>query len=1352
MTRPDNKIGPMEKYNKIFKENKLVHHLSTTIFLSFLGIALIPMLIVMAISYNSMHKALFKDAERSLKAVAIERKAEILSHFDGIVRNLKLQAELKTNTKFMISLSEGLKNHNRNASDYVSSYKWAKLVDEQSSDIDVFRRTYNYSNIFFIEPGGNILYSVTQKGDLGTNIFTGNTLSGSKFSKACRKALDTGRQVFSGYEPYAYAQNKIFGFLTAPILNYAGDIVGLIAFQYPVTQINDISQRKMILGKTAEFYLVGTDLTLRSGSIFDNKMSILKTKVKTRQALLWQEEYNAHNGIASHQNPTLIYKGLHGDMVLGTHNDMHILDVPIGIITEITTEEAFQSISKFKNLIIWLSAATVMIVFALALILSRRIVQPVLTLSRGATKIANGDYTGTITVKSKNEIGHLSWIFNEMTRNLDQAKKESDLQNWINEGRNQLNNAMRNHDNLETLCTAMVGCLAKYFNAHAGGLYLPTEKDTVKLTGRYAYSGIKKVYEEIPNGEGMIGQAVLDKQIKSINNLPENYMIIASGFGKTKPKNIVVCPVMRSGKVTGVLELASLNSFSPRDVAFLELISENMAIAINSMHARHKEKILLERVQTQHEELQAANEELEEQTVSLRTSEEELKTQSEELRAANEELTEKTKQLYRQQEMVEKSKLEIAQKAVKLEETGKYKSEFMANMSHELRSPLNSLLILSQNLTENEQGNLTDDQVTSAQIINNSGRELLDLINDILDLSKIEAGRLEILPEKVDILSFLKEIKKQFQSQTDKKGLSLTIAFEKNLPADMITDAKRLRQIVNNFVSNAIKFTKEGSVTIKAHRPSPNTKFNNHLLSEQNCIGVSVIDTGIGIPSDKHPVIFDAFIQADGTTTREYGGTGLGLSISKQLVHLLGGDLFLISEEGKGSTFTMYLPLEGAFVNQEKSFSPHPSEVLPAEKILATAPEEKFQERVYKNLLSDDREKIKRKDDKVLLIIEDDIPFAEIVQEMGKKKGYKTVICTTGREGLVFAFKHLPTGIVLDLGLPDIDGNTVLESLKQDAATCNIPIHIISGRDDFKNSFKENAVGYLLKPATKNDINKALDTISASSQKDIKKILLVEDDPVHQQQIGSLLENENIDIQFSKTGNEAVEHIMKTEFQCVILDLVLPDMNGFDVLKQVAENDDKNALPPVIIYTAKDLSQKEMNRLLQYARKVIPKSLKGSQRLVDEVSLFLHSMESALPLEQRKQIDMLHDDKAVFKDKKILLVDDDMRNIFAMSGLLQRSGMRVTMAENGVDALQKIDENQFDIILMDIMMPKMDGYEATRKIRELHQFKKIPIIALTAKAMPEDREKCIKAGVNDYLSKPVDKDQLFSMLKVWLYA
>ncbi len=981
--------------------------------------------------------------------------------------------------------------------------------------------------------------------------------------------------------------------------------------------------------------------------------------------------------------------------------------------------------------------------------LSRRIVHPVLALSKGAREIAKGDYTGIIKVNSKNEIGHLSQIFNEMTQNLYHVKQENDLQNWINEGRNQLNDTMRNCDNLKALCTAVVKCLASYLKAQAGGIYLVEDGRILKLTGKYAYSRIEKNLEEIPIGEGMIGQAYLDKEVRLINNLPEDYMVISSGFGAAAPKNIIICPIVLSGDVTGILELVSIDQFSQNDLSFLKLVSESIAIVIDSLKARHIEQMLLERVQTQHEELQAANEELEEQTASLKSSEEELKTQSEELQAANEELTEKTELLYRQQEMVEKSKLELAKKAVKLEEAGKYKSEFLANMSHELRSPLNSLLILSQNLMENEQGTLTDEQVTSAGIINKSGRELLELINDILDLSKIEAGRMEILPEKINIPSFLQDVKSQFQSQADKNRLTLSVETEKELPEDIRTDEKRLRQILNNFVSNAIKFTKEGSVTIRTHLPLPGITFKNISLSRENCIGISIIDTGIGIPLEKQPLIFDAFIQADGTTTREYGGTGLGLSISRQLVRLLGGELFLESEEGKGSSFTMYLPLDEppAVKNDPTDLSAE----LPQD---TTAPDFHSSGSLDRSggLIDDDRLQIKRKDDKVLLIIEDDISFARIVQEMGKNKGYKSVICPTGREGLSFAFKRPPTGIILDLGLPDLDGHVVLESLKKDKATCNIPVHIISGKEEMKNRFSESAVGFLLKPANKEDIDQALDSISRSIEDGIDRILVVEDDPVHQKQIESLMQGKNVDIQLARTGQEAIEHITASEFQCIILDLMLPDMNGFDVLRKLTESDNPKELPPVIVYTAKDLSKEEMNHLLRYARKVVPKTHKGAQRLVDEVSLFLHSMECRLPLKKRKQIEMVHDDRSVFKDKRVLLVDDDMRNIFAMSGLLQRSGMKVTMAENGVEALKKINEDRFDLVLMDIMMPQMDGYEATRKIREKSEFKKLPIIALTAKAMPEDREKCIKAGVSDYLAKPVDKTQLFSMLKVWLYA
>ncbi|MBA3010462.1 MAG: response regulator, partial [Proteobacteria bacterium] len=713
-----------------------------------------------------------------------------------------------------------------------------------------------------------------------------------------------------------------------------------------------------------------------------------------------------------------------------------------------------------------------------------------------ADSVAKGDFGKEITPRSQKD--QMGFALQKMTLSLKKAKQESNHRDWLNTGETELARLIQGETEIEDMGSRMIRFFCQTLNAQAGAFFV-VQDDVLFFRSGYAVNvkNIKQARFEF--GEGLVGQAAIEKKILIYRDIPQDHihLTIDSGIGSFMPKTILVIPLVFNKAVMGVMEIAAGHEFAEHHIQFLEKVAELAAIGIHTAQSRVKLKQLLEEsqslgeeLQSQQEELQAANEELKEQTLSLKSSEEELKTQSEELQASNEELMEKTEQLSRQQEMVEKARQELVLKAQKLEDAGKYKSEFLANMSHELRSPLNSLLILSQNLSENVDGNLTQEQMAAAGIIYNSGKELLSLINDILDLSKIEAGRMDIFIEEINISSFLFDLKDQFQSVADKKGVALAVEMEKDLPENMMTDGKRLRQILSNFLSNAIKFTGKGSVIIRTHLPPKDKIFLNNTLTLENTIGFSIIDTGIGIPHDKQQAIFEAFTQADGSTTRKYGGTGLGLSISRQFTMLLGGELFLTSEQDKGSIFTIYMPREGKEPVLKSDLAPSPlpgpTPPLPVNMMPFRTSEADFE-----SFIPDERRKTRRKEDKALLIIEDDISFAKIIQDIAKKKGYKTIVAGTGREGLRFAFEHQPKGIILDLGLPDMDGSRVLEGLKQDLSTRHVPVHIISGRDEMENSLKKGAVGFLLKPVKQEDIIQALDKIQSFLETNLKKILVV---------------------------------------------------------------------------------------------------------------------------------------------------------------------------------------------------------------------------------------------------------------------
>ena len=725
----------------------------------------------------------------------------------------------------------------------------------------------------------------------------------------------------------------------------------------------------------------------------------------------------------------------------------------------------------------------------------------------------------------------------------------------------------------------------------------------------------------------------------------------------------------------------------------------------------------------QQEELRQLNEELEHQAQNL-------KQQQEELQMTNEELEQQTRSLEEKNKEVEASKNDIEQKTKQLEISSKYKSEFLANMSHELRTPLNSLLILSKDLSENRKKNLDDVQVESAEIIYKSGHDLLVLINEVLDLSKIEAGKMAINVEKVSMKNFTDTLVRDFKHQAEQKGLILLCKLAATLPEFVHTDLQRLNQILKNLLSNAIKFTEKGSVIIHI---DPHT---------DTTLTISVTDTGIGISEDKQTAIFEAFQQVEGGTSRKYGGTGLGLSISRELAKLLEGEIKVKSYSDKGSTFSLIIPLEINAIQEsvnEIEFKPN---------LYALSSKNEFSYLNYFTI-KDDRETI-RPDDTVVLIIEDDQNFAAILLQQANKKGFKCLSAASGEDGLLLASQFRPQAIILDMGLPGIKGKQVLHELKGNPSLRHIPVHIISANDRSLEPIREGAVEYLMKPISKDGLEEAFNRIENFVNRKIKNLLIIEDSENSRKAMTILIGNGDVKCYEAATGKAALELFQHNHIDCIILDLGLPDMTGFELIHKLEDVKGHN-LPPIIVYTGKELTKEENNLLHKYAESIIIKGVKSEERLLDETALFLHRTISNLPKSKQIIINNLHDKQAIFHLKKILLVDDDMRNVFALSKILQERGMEVIKAENGKTALEMLDKNpDIDLVLMDIMMPEMDGYEAMNRIRNQIKFRNLPVIALTAKAMKDDKQKCIDAGANDYITKPIDVERLLSLMRVWL--
>ncbi len=751
--------------------------------------------------------------------------------------------------------------------------------------------------------------------------------------------------------------------------------------------------------------------------------------------------------------------------------------------------------------------------------------------------------------------------------------------------------------------------------------------------------------------------------------------------------------------------------------------------------------------------------ELEKREEELKVQQEELKASNEEIEASNEELEEKTNALEeqnarirQQSQELEEAKRLIEEKAKELEQSSKYKSEFLANMSHELRTPLNSLLILARGLAANEQGNLTEEQIEEAKVIHNGGLELLGLINDILDLSKVEAGKINVITEDIYIGNIVKRLTQQFEPVAKEKRVEFNIQVDKTLPETLHTDGQRVEQIIKNLLSNAFKFTEAGSVTLNIHRTKDEIELQRASLLGVDAIALSVTDTGIGIEESKLKDIFEAFQQEDGSTDRHYGGTGLGLTIARKFAHILGGEIHVASKKGEGSTFTLFLPLtmEHTGYAETTTMPPPANQSLQAEGTTEMKVMPKASVRMF---IPDDRKSISASD-KILLIVEDDRDFATTLMKIARKRGYKCLAAGDGKSGLLLASEQPVTAIILDLRLPDIDGMCVLDQLKHSLNTRHIPVHIITGvtETDTVVPLKKGAIGYMTKPVRKEDIDGAFARIEGILSSEIKKVLVVEDDKKTQAAIQSLLKQKNIEIVVSGTGSAALKHIKEAKFDCIILDLKLPDMSGFEWLKAVEKEAGDAGPPPIIIYTAKELTEEENRQLNRYTSSIVIKGASSSERLLDEVTLFLHSVESTLSKDQQAMIRMQHDPDRTLLNRTVMLVDDDMRNTFALSKLLKKHGMNLVIADNGQMALDKLkEEKSIELIIMDIMMPIMDGYQAMREIRARKAWQDIPIIALTARAMPEEQERCIEAGANDYLVKPVDIERLLTLLRVWLF-
>ena len=993
-------------------------------------------------------------------------------------------------------------------------------------------------------------------------------------------------------------------------------------------------------------------------------------------------------------------------------------------------------------------------------------------------KMAEGQLSARITDEFRGDYSRIKDAINHLGTSIQETIAKNMQQNWLNEGIVRVGEALSGDQNKQQLAMAAISRLSDYLGTEIGAIY-GIENESLQLLGSYAYSIRKNLSNRFALGESLVGQAALENKQILLQQVPDDYIKISSGLGEMTPTNILVQPFSNEGHVFGVIEIGSIKPLTATQCELLLRVSEQIGIAFRMTLSRTQLNDTLEEAQTmsmqlqnQQEELQATNEELEEQALQLKNSESKLLQQQEELQQTNEELAERGKALEmqrlettRKNEALKAASIDLTRRAEELATASKYKSEFMANMSHELRTPLNSLLLLARVLSENKEGNLTSKQIEAAMVIHKSGNDLLTIINDILDLSKIEAGRIEVQMEMISLNELKDTMTSLYHHLAKEKGIRFEVEIDPTLNDHFRSDRHRLGQILRNLFSNAFKFTQTGGVTFSMMPVTNDIKLRRSGLDPVQTIALTVADTGIGISPDKQLTVWEAFQQADGTTSREYGGTGLGLTITRELVNLLGGEIHLISETSKGSIFSVYLPQQGIIMPSQANT---PSKAMDAEhkKSLRPPIETLPHSPLVSSHINVDPEPNQIENgpieagEQYTLIVEDDAAFSQILADICEEKGMKCFTVTTSDEALQQIKKQMPTAVMLDLGLADgSSGLIVLTTLKDNIETRHVPVHIITGEDLDNRALEMGAVGFLTKPVTTEQLQMVWDKLERAMpnqiQDRIQNVLVVEDDADLQVAITQLLGSDKVHIHSVDCGAKALTAIKAAHYDLIVLDLGLPDMNGTEILSQLEQQlktANQDHIPPIIVYSGRDIGREEYQLLQRYSDSIIIKGAHSEERLVEDTTLFLHRVVADMPDVQRQMLLSMHDRDDLFTDRTVLLVDDDIRNIFALSGILEGHGLTIITASDGQEALDKLAEQQnIDLVLMGIMMPVMDGLETIKRIRTQDCYRKLPIVALTAKAMKEDRDHCLQAGASDYLSKPVDVDRLISIMRVWLY-
>ncbi len=967
-------------------------------------------------------------------------------------------------------------------------------------------------------------------------------------------------------------------------------------------------------------------------------------------------------------------------------------------------------------------------------LLAANLTTQVRAIAEVATAVTKGDLTRSIQVEARGEVAELKDNINTMIDNLRLTTDRNTEQDWLKTNLARFTNMLQGQRDLTTVGRMLLSELAPLVNSQNGVIYLAEGEIGLKLLSAFADDTEHLSHpDRLRAGQGLVGQCAADARRMLITQIPDEVVPVTSGLFRAAPKNDIVLPVLFEGQVKAVIELASLGAFTDLQISFLDQLTASIGIVLNSIEATMQTEGLL----TQSQQL----------ATELQTQQRELQQTNEQLEQKAQQLEERNVEVERKNQEIEQARRALEEKATELALASKYKSDFLANMSHELRTPLNSILILGQQLGDNPDRNLTPKQVEFARTIHSAGTDLMNLISDILDLSKIESGTVTVDAEEVFFVTLQDMVARPFRHEAENRRLSFDVQFDPKLGRSMITDSKRLQQVLKNLLSNAFKFTEQGGVKLSIHMAINGWSPEHPVLKNApGVVAFEVSDTGIGIPPEKQKIIFEAFQQADASTNRRFGGTGLGLAISRELSNLLGGEIQLRSSPGVGSIFTLYLPVK--YVGASATSSPASGPIRSPNAAAALAAVRLTELPVEQ--LPDDRA-ILQPGDMTLLIVEDDPHYARILADLAHNAGFKVLVAMRGTDALALAREYQPTAVSLDVFLPDTLGWTVLNQMKQDPATRHIPVQVVTLDEDRQHGLARGAFSFVTKPSTTEDLEAALGRMKSYVQPRRRRLLVIEDNPAERLGVSELLGHDDIDIVTAGTGAEALTVLREQQIDCVVLDLRLPDMSGFDLLK-VFRDDPALSNLPVVVFTGRELSPEEDAQLHTIARSVVVKGVESPERLLDDTALFLHRVVAELPRDKQKMLERLHSSDEDLVGKTVLLVDDDARNIFALSSALERRGMNVLTATTGNEAIALVESTPgLALVLMDVMMPEMDGYQTIQVIRANPAFRRLPIVALTAKAMKGDREKCLEAGASDYLAKPVDTEQLLSALRMWLH-